>query len=93
MGYRLHPCEAVFPRKVSLGGSFTIETTWANAGMAPCYPGGFIGFAPATEPGTYDLYVSVGRRDATPIIALPYDNDDGHRCHRLGSMTVLPRGD
>ncbi len=142
MGYRLQLRKAVFPKQVRLGEPFAIETTWANAGVAPCYPGGFIGFAlkdeqggivaafadesfdvrdlkvgpageaptrtlvfhpivaektygfaPAANPGTYDLYVSVGRRDGTPAIALPYDDDDGHRRYRLGSVTVLPRAD
>jgi len=142
MGYRLQLRKAVFPQQVRLGEPFAIETTWANAGVAPCYPGGFVGFAlkdeqggivaafadesfdvrdlgvgpagaaptrtiishpivaektygfaPATQPGTYNLYVSVGRRDATPTIALPYDDDDGGRRYRLGSVTVLPRAD
>jgi len=142
MGYRLQLRRASFPRKVRLGEPFTVETTWANAGVAPCYPGGFIGltlkdeqggivaafadesfnvrdlkvgppgraaprsvtsrlviaektygFAPVAKPGTYDLYVSIGRRDGTPVIALPYDDDDGHRRYRLGSVAVLPRAD
>ncbi len=142
MGYRLQLREASFPREVRLGEPFTIETTWTNAGVAPCYPGGFIGiafkddqggivaafadesfdvnnlevgppgeapthtvtsrlivaektygFAPGTEPGLYSLYVSVGRRDATPMIALPHDGDDGHRRYRIGTVTVLPRAD
>ncbi len=142
MGYRLQLRRATFPRQVCLGEPFIVETTWANAGVAPCYPGGFIsltfkddkggivaafadesfnvrdlkvgppgeaptstvpstlviaektyGFAPKTEPGTYDLYVSVGQRDATPAIALPYGNDDGQHRYRLGSVTVLPRND
>ena len=45
MGYRLQLREASLPRQVRLGEPFTIETTWANAGVTPCYPGGFIGFA------------------------------------------------
>lgn len=142
MGYRLQLREASFPREVRLGEPFTIETTWTNAGVAPCYPGGFIGiafkddqggivaafadesfdvnnlevgppgeapthtvtsrlivaektygFAPGTEPRLYSLYVSVGRRDATPMIALPHDGDDGHRRYRIGTVTVLPRAD
>ncbi len=142
MGYRLQLREASFPREVCLGEPFTVETMWANAGVAPCYPGGFVGFAlkddqggivaafadesfdvrdlevgppgeaparkvvsrltvaekiygfaPAAEPGTYDLYVSVGGRDATPVIALPYDDDDGRRRYRIGTMVVLPRAD
>lgn len=142
MGYRLQLREASFPREVRLGEPFMIETTWANAGVAPCYPGGFVGFAlkdeqggivaafadeafdirnlqvgppgeaptqsitsrlivaektygyaAATEPGVYDLYVSVGRRDATPTIALPHNGDDGHRRYKIGTVTVLPRAD
>ena len=142
MGYRLQLRRTAFPTQVRLGEPFTIETTWANAGVAPCYPGGFVGFtlkdeqggivaafaddsfdvtdlqvgppgeattrkltstlivaeetygfAPAAQPGTYDLYVSVGLRDATPTIALPYDNDDGHRRYKLGTVAVLPRAD
>ncbi len=142
MGYRLQLRRAVFPPQVRLGAPFTVETTWANAGVAPCYPGGFVGFtfkdeqggivaafadesfnvhqlevgppaaasthtinstlivaektygfAPVTQPGTYDLYVSVGRRDATPTIALPHDDDDGHHRYRLGRVTVMPRTD
>jgi hypothetical protein len=114
-------------------------STWANAGVAPCYPGGFIaftlkdeeggivaafcdesfnvrnlaispsgnaptenvsstfavalktyGFAPNTPPGKYDLYVSVGTRDGTPLIALPHENDDGHRRYKLGTIELLP---
>jgi len=142
MGYRLQLRRAAFPRQVHLGEPFTIETEWANAGVAPCYPGGFIGFvlkdeqggivaafadesfnvrelevgppgraptgtvasrlivaektygfAPGTLPGTYNLYVSVGRRDATPVIALPHGDDDGHRRYKLGRIQVLPRAD
>lgn len=142
IGYRLQLREASFPKQVRLGETFTIETTWANAGVAPCYPGGCIGFAfkddqggivaafadesfdvrdlkvgppgdapthvvisrlviaektygfaPATEPGGYDLYVSIGRRDATPRIALPHDGDDGHHRYKIGAVTVLPRPD
>jgi hypothetical protein len=113
-------------------------STWANAGVAPCYPEGFIsftlkdeeggivavfcdesfnvhdlaigpageaptktinsifavalktyGFAPNTQSGTYDLYVSVGMRDGTPIIALPHENDDGHRRYKIGTIRLL----
>ena len=142
MGYRLQVRQARFPEEVRLGEPFMVETTWANAGVAPCYPGGFVGltlkdaqggivaafadesfnvkdlkvgppvqaptqhiasrlivaektygFAPVTKPGAYDLYVSIGHRDATPVIALPHSNDDGQRRYRLGQVTVLPRAD
>jgi hypothetical protein len=47
------------------------------------------GHAPNTQPGTYALYVSVGTRDGTPVIALPLENDDGHRRYKLGTIELL----
>ena len=47
--------------------------------------------APTTLAGDYDLYVSVGRRDGTPVIALPLDGDDGQRRYKVGRITIKPR--
>jgi hypothetical protein len=47
--------------------------------------------APPTQPGTYDVFVSVGRRDGTPEIALPLKGNDGQRRYKLGQMRLLPR--
>ena len=48
-----------------------------------------IGFvAPTTLPGTYDMYVSVGKRDGTPVIALPLEGNDGQRRYKVGSITI-----
>ena len=44
--------------------------------------------APVTQPGTYDVYVSVGTRDGTPQIALPLIDDDGQRRYRIGQMKI-----
>jgi hypothetical protein len=133
MGYRLQLREMTWPREVTLGKSFTVSSQWANVGVAPCYPGGFVALtlkdekggivsvlvdegldvrtlapgpanqppltrrswepmvgyvAPATQPGTYDLYVSVGQRDGTPRIALPLPDDDGQRRYRLGKVEL-----
>jgi Domain of unknown function (DUF4832)/Beta-galactosidase len=41
MGYRIQPREISWPAEVKLGQPFTVETAWANAGVAPCYGGGF----------------------------------------------------
>jgi hypothetical protein len=139
IGYRIQLKKAVFPKEICLSEPFTITSIWANAAVAPCYPGGFIGFtlkdneggivaafcdesfnvrdlaigpqgkppvrtivstfaaalktysfAPNTQPGTYDLYVSVGKRDGTPVIALPHENDDGHRRYKIGAVQILP---
>ena len=47
--------------------------------------------APTTRPGTYDIFVSVGRRDGTPVIALPLPDDDGQRRDWLGTITLAKR--
>ncbi len=146
MGYRLQLRKATWPKRVALGESFEITSEWTNAGVAPCYPGGFVAytlkdgdggivavlvdeshdvrvlengppdgapalpfpstftigrevggaiqtvrFAPNTRPGRYNVYVSVGRRDGTPVIALPLAGEDGHRRYRLGEMEITGR--
>ena len=40
LGYRLQLREATWPRDVRLGEPLTVTMKWANAGVAPCYPGG-----------------------------------------------------
>ncbi len=145
IGYRIQLKEIRWPAEIGLGEAFDVQTTWANAGVAPCYPGGcwaftlkdeqggivsaqvdeafdvrdlrtgppgdapgrtirsrFVvamphvdplgTFVPTTEPGTYDVFVSVGRRDGTPQIALPLANDDGHRRYKLGKIRVIEKG-
>ncbi len=147
LGYRLQLREIRFPEKVKIGEHFNVEWTWANAGVAPLYRGGFpaltikdkrgdivsvqvddwfylknletgslnevpekkqvsnfrIGFpnpkeffndftmkmeqrlgsdfyaapiVPATKPGEYEVFVSVGQKDGTPGIALPLHGDN-----------------
>lgn len=41
MGYRIQLQEINWPSEARLGEPFTIETTWANVGVAPLYAGGF----------------------------------------------------
>jgi hypothetical protein len=50
---------------------------------------------PATIPnGQYQVFVSVGSKDGTPIYALPYNNSDGNHRYLLGAMTISgPRRD
>ncbi|MEN6336702.1 MAG: DUF4832 domain-containing protein [Phycisphaerales bacterium] len=40
LGYRLQLVEVSWPGEVSAGGVFWFTTTWQNAGVAPCLPGG-----------------------------------------------------
>lgn len=42
MGYRLQLREMSWPREVIIGAPFPVRSLWANAGVAPCYPGGFM---------------------------------------------------
>lgn len=41
MGYRLQLNEVSWPEKVTVGERFSIKSEWKNAGVAPCYKGGF----------------------------------------------------
>ena len=46
-------------------------------------------FVPNTKPGSYDVWVSVGLRDGTPVIALPLPDGDGQKRYRLGRIRVV----
>jgi len=54
--------------------------------LASRFRAGFV--APATKPGDYEAFVSVGRRDGTPEIALPMEGDDGFRRYKVGRMVL-----
>ena len=41
MGYRIQPLEVSWPKTVAIGKRFTVQWTWVNKGVAPCYSGGF----------------------------------------------------
>jgi len=41
LGYRLQLVEASWPSAIPVDGSFRFTTTWRNAGVAPCLPGGY----------------------------------------------------
>jgi hypothetical protein len=42
LGYRLQFRELAWPREVVIGQQFHVRSQWANTGVAPCYPGGFM---------------------------------------------------
>ena len=46
--------------------------------------------APTTKPGVYDLYISVGERDGTPVYELPLPDSDGQRRYKIGRLELLP---
>jgi len=43
------------------------------------------------KPGEYDLYISIGKLDATPTIQLPHDEKDDNKRYKLGKINLLPR--
>jgi hypothetical protein len=45
LGYRLQPREVSWPATAALSGRITFTSTWANGGVAPCYPGGYVTFS------------------------------------------------
>ena len=140
--------EISYPGEVRIGEPFRIRSMWSNAGVAPCYKGGYpcftlkdekngivsthvdpglnvkdlkvaapaqaepVGletevviamgfrevfrgeeklFAMTADPGEYDMYVSVGKLDGTPVYRLPYDHEDGHRRYKVGKIKVGDR--
>ena len=144
MGYRLQLKSIAWPEKVKPGEPFEITQSWANAGVAPCYPGGYPcltlkdkkggivsvliskslnlkdlqvsdsqkekpvqitteftvaasfkdpvnTFFRIANPGKFDLFVSVGKEDGTPVFELPYNDNDGHKRYKMGSIEVLDR--
>ncbi len=42
IGYRLQLRAATWPREIAFGQPFTVGMSWSNAGVAPCYPGGYV---------------------------------------------------
>ena len=42
LGYRLYPAKIEFPDAAKLGEPIEIVAYWANIGVAPCLPGGFV---------------------------------------------------
>lgn len=56
--------------------------------IAPRYHDRAGTFFRSCQPGTYQLYVSVGLLDGTPVYELPYGIHDGKRRYLLGCITV-----
>ncbi|MDO5112812.1 MAG: DUF4832 domain-containing protein, partial [Planctomycetia bacterium] len=77
LGYRLQLRELEYPKEIAVGEPFTVRWKWANAGVAPCYPGGFVAMTLKDEKGglvavlsdeTLDVKtLEVGKIDAIPV--------------------------
>ena len=47
--------------------------------------------APATKPGVYDVYISIGDRDGTPRYELPLGDSDGVRRYKIGTIELTTK--
>src|SRR5690554_3057545 len=56
--------------------------------IAPMYSDSKGRFSRTCLPGTYDLFVSVGRKDGAPIYELPYSTDDGQKRYKIGTIVL-----
>lgn len=45
-------------------------------------------FSRTCLPGTYELYISVGTLDGTPVLELPYEGSDSHKRYKLGKIII-----
>jgi hypothetical protein len=45
-------------------------------------------FARNVQTGTFDIFVSVGDEDGTPVYELPYTGNDGFNRYKLGEISV-----
>ena len=77
LGYRLQLRSLTWPRQIKLGESFRVSASWANAGVAPCYPGGYMALTlKDAEGGIVSVHVldqlnlrdlGVGPANASPV--------------------------
>ena len=51
LGYRINLEKIRWPKKIRKNEYFTIESAWKNAGVAPCYPGGYPAYTLKDEKG------------------------------------------
>ena len=78
LGYRLQLRAIDYPQTVKIGEFFDVSTVWANAGVAPCYDGGFFtltikdangGIVAVLSDETLDVKsLPVGPADAIPTV-------------------------
>lgn len=68
LGYRLQLREASWPATVSRRGRVDFISSWANAGVAPCYPGGFVTFTLKDQKGGV---VAVFANESSNVRELP----------------------
>lgn len=45
-------------------------------------------FSRACKTGVYDLFISVGLEDGTPVFELPYEQGDSHKRYKIGEIII-----
>lgn len=45
-------------------------------------------FSRTCSPGEYEIFVSVGLMDGTPVFELPYNDSDSHKRYKLGKIII-----
>jgi len=48
-------------------------------------------FSMTADAGEYEMYISIGKLDGTPVYQLPYNNEDGHRRYKVGKIRLNKR--
>ena len=56
--------------------------------IAPAYHDHKGVFFRTCKPGVYDLFISVGKQDGTPVYELPYTEEDGYKRYKIGMITL-----
>ena len=51
MGYRIRLNTIAWPKEIKMGETFIVQSDWSNAGVAPCYRGGYPCFTLKDEKG------------------------------------------
>lgn len=73
---------------VAAEGKAPTRETSCRFSIAPRYADRAGTFFRGCRAGEYELYLSVGMRDGTPVYRLPYSGDDGHKRYLLGRITL-----
>ncbi|MEM1164716.1 MAG: beta-galactosidase [Planctomycetota bacterium] len=95
-----HPAYTLKTERGGVAGVFVDTSTDARAipirtepvgpyGVQPGESATSFRVSPNLQPGTYRLFVSVGRANGTPSVSLPLDHDDGHRRYEIGSVQIF----
>jgi len=93
LGYRLELRQVRMPKSVQRDQEFTIETTWANVGVAPCHGGGNLAFTFKDAHGQIAWVVCDPTRDVKSLPPGPPDKaievTHASTC-RVGILTPIP---